>query len=253
MSNSIKKCKTIEDGVQAVLDIYQCGSVPKWQYLPAGKEDYVDHLLLDGRKYPLFWWRFDTQIAALFQLSPERKPCSMKLNRACSKKQGLDRLMYKEIDIAEQTLKSDIVSIMNFQTGSSLNMLATMRNERVAVFELSATLHEDTSEQGRHSCWGECGMVSDRVVSQKLPSEAIYLFTDESAVPTTYNDIFIYMYGLEKNEIVRAAAIAEILMGRVDISDWETRDAHYIACIDAAKKSGRRTTRIFVESEMNAE
>lgn len=248
MGTKMKKCLTIEDGVKAALAVYNFTPNKNWEYIPAGESDFTDSLLLDGEEYPLFWWRCDTQIRELCEKAPQRKLCSMKLNRSGAKKDGLDQLTYKEMDIAELIFQSPIEKLMCFRNENSLNMMATMENERVAVFELAAVLSEKTSEQGRHIYWGEDGMASDRVVSQKIPSEAIYLFNEDEEKATVYNDIFLYMYGLNKTDATKAACIAEILMGWMDISDWKRKDHHYRCCIAAAKESSKTCRRIQIES-----
>ena len=178
----MKKCLTIEDGVRAVLSIYNVTPDKTWEYIPVGEENLTDTIVLDGVEYPLFWWRCDTQIMALYERAPKRKLCSMKLNRSCTKSYGIDRLMYQEIDIAEMMLDSQVESIMCFGNANARNMIAVMENQRVAVFELAAVLHDGTAEQGRHIYWGQEGMASDRVVSQKVASEAIYLFCTKQLI-----------------------------------------------------------------------
>lgn len=246
----IKKCLTVEDGVRNALQTYQVFPTVNWRYLPAGEGEYTDSLELDGVRYPLFWWRSDPQVDTMYEKAAERKLCSMKLNRTGAKSQGLERLLYKELDIAEIMLGAPVRSVMNFRNGDAMNMLCTMENERVAVFELAAVLHDETAEQGRHTYWGEEGMASDRVVSQKVASEAIYLFTEDQKDPQVFNDLFIYMYGLDRTQTLKATAIAEILMGRRDISDWLARDAHYRQCIAAAEKSAQQVRRIQVKEEV---
>jgi hypothetical protein len=127
-----------------------------------------------------------------------------------------------------------------------MNMLCTMENDRVAIFELGATLHDGTDEQGRHTYWGEAGMASDRVVSQKLPSRATYLFTQDSPQVQTYHDLFIYMFGLSATDVIKAVCISEILLGRRDISDWKEKDAHYRHCIEVAAESAKQVRRLEV-------
>ena len=231
----IKHCSTIEEGVQNALEIF--GVTPKvaWRLIPAGEGAYTDTLELDGEAYPLFWWRCDPQVGSMYGKAPSRKICSMKLNRVAAKSQGLKKLLYKELDIAEFIMGTKVKTVMSFQNGNSMNMLATMENDRVALFELGATLHDETPEQGRHTYWGEEGMASDRVVSQKVASEAIYLFTEEAKDAETFNDIFIYLYGLSRTDTLKATIIAEILMGRRSVADWRQRDAHYIRCIEKAE------------------
>jgi len=235
----VKICKTVAEGVNAALAIYQVTPTQTWEYVPAAPGDYTDTLVLDGIKYPLFWWHCDTQISQMYRMAPSRKLCSMKLNRTCAKSMGLDALLYKELDIAEHMFRCEIQSVMAMENEHSMNMLATMEQQQVALFELAATLNDNTPEQGRHSYWGEDGMASDRVVSQKIPSEAIYLFTEDEKDPTLYNDIFIYMYGLSKTDVLKATTIAEILMGRRDCSNWIEKDAHYRRCIAAAHLSNQ--------------
>ena len=243
----MKLCKTIADGVRAALAIYNSPE-PDWMFLPAGEGDCCDHLTVGGETYPLFWWRTDTQVKHLIEFAPDTRPCSMKLNRSCAKSEGLDRLLYRELDIATACLGAPIDRVMCFRREHALNMLATMKNERVAIFELAAVLNDNTPEQGRHTFWGEDGMSSDRVVSQKVASESIYLFTEEEEKPEVFNDIFLYMYGLNKTEATKAAAIVEILMGQVDPTPWIEMDAHYRRCMAAVAASAQMATRTEVQA-----
>lgn len=245
----MEKCLTIQQGVERVMKIFD-KEPASWELIPAGEGDYTDTLVLDGEKYPLFWWRADPQVDMMHDLAPERKICSMKLNRTCPKSWGLEKLLYKELDIAEYMLGSQVKTVMNFRQGDSMNMLCTMENDRVALFELGATLHDGTDEQGRHTYWGEEGMAADRVVSQKLPSRAVYLFTQDQPEVQTYHDIFIYMYGLSQTDVFKAVCISEILLGRRDISDWKEKDAHYRCCIAMAAESAEKVRCLPVYEEV---
>ena len=245
----MEKCLTIEQGVARVLKIFE-KEPAGWELIPAGEGDYTDTLVLEGEKYPLFWWRSDPQVDMMHDLAPERKICSMKLNRTCPKSWGLNKLLYKELDIAEYMIGSPVKTVMNFRQGSSMNMLCTMENDRVAIFELGATLHDGTDEQGRHTYWGEAAMASDRVVSQKLPSRATYLFTQDSPQVQTYHDLFIYMFGLSATDVIKAVCISEILLGRRDISDWKEKDAHYRCCIAMAEESAQQVRCLPVYEEV---
>ena len=246
----MEKCLTIKEGVQRVLKIFE-KEPASWELIPAGEGDYTDTLVLEGEQYPLFWWRSDPQVDMMHDLAPERKICSMKLNRTCPKSWGLEKLLYKELDIAEYMIGSSVKTVMNFRQGSSMNMLCTMENDRVAIFELGATLHDGTEEQGRHTYWGEAGMASDRVVSQKLPSRATYLFTQDQPQVQTYHDLFIYMFGLSATDVIKAVCISEILLGRRDISDWKEKDAHYRHCIEVAAESAKQVRRLEVKAVGN--
>ena len=69
----MKKCVTIEDGVRSALATYQVEPKVQWTLIPAGEGDYTDTLVLDGVKYPLFWWRCDPQVGSMFSKAPSRK------------------------------------------------------------------------------------------------------------------------------------------------------------------------------------
>ena len=243
----MKKCLTIEDGVKSALQLYEIKDETAWKYIPRPSGEYTDFVEINGVKYPLFWWRRDPQIGQIIASAPSKKPVSMKLNEECPASYGLDALAYKNFDIAEAALKSEVESVMCFKKTKSLNMLATMCNKRVAVFELAAVLADGTKEQGRHSIWGEVGMCSTRVVSQKVDTQAIYEFTSDSTTPVTYNDEFIYMYGLEKDDVSKASLIAEMLMGRIDYSDWIERDKKYKKYLVAMNKSSDACERVSVK------
>lgn len=239
----MKICKTIEEGVASVIEMYRFSFDQQWSLRPAKDGELCDTLILDGKEYPFFWWRYDTQVSAITNLAPLRKPCSMKLNRSSAKSEGLDRLLYRELDIAERTLGEEIVSVMCYRNDPALNMLATTKSGRVAIFELASVLNDGTEEQGRHTLWGADGMASDRVVSQKVASQAIYLFTEEQKDPETYNDIFNYMYGLSKTDATKAAAVLEVLLGNVDPAEWKEADLRcrrYMAAADASARTGCR-------------
>ena len=74
----MEKCLTIREGVERVLKIFEKEPVD-WELIPG---EYTDTLVLEGVRYPLFWWRADPQVDMMQELAPERKICSMKLNLA---------------------------------------------------------------------------------------------------------------------------------------------------------------------------
>ena len=61
----MKKIKTIEEGVTAILNDLEKTVEKSWKYLPATGSDLVDTVIFDGEEIPLFWWRYDNQIFPL--------------------------------------------------------------------------------------------------------------------------------------------------------------------------------------------
>lgn len=245
----MNRCYSIEDGVKAALKVYECNPTQKWEYISAADDEFFDKLILDGEEYPLLWHKCDPQIREICELAPEREPCSMKLNRSVSKKAGLDRLMCREFDIAEDALGSKIKSIMCFKNDNAANIMATMENDCVAVFELSAVLNENTDEQGRHTLWGRKGMISDLIISQKASPNTAYIFTEDERLPQTHNDLFLHMFGLNRVDTIKAACITEILLGRLDISNWKQIAARCEKYLAETHKSAELCQRVFIESE----
>ena len=245
----MNKCFTIEDGVKAALKVYECTPKQKWEFVSAKQGELYDKLILDNEEYPLLWYRCDPQFREICSLAPELEPCSMKLNSSVAKKAGLDSVMCREFDIAEQALNTKIKAIMCFKNDNSANIIATMENECVSVFELCSVLNENTAEQGRHTVWGKNGMVSDRIISQKTTADSAYIFTENKEFPTTYNDLFLHMYGLNRIDTIKAACITEILLGKLDISNWKTVAERCESYLCAVHKSADLDIRVFLEGE----
>ncbi len=233
----MKLCRSIEEGVPAVMEAQGAATDKKWSLRPAGEGELTDTVTVEGKEYPFFWWRCDPQVEALRKYAPARKPCSMKLNRTGRRSEGLDRLLYREIDVCRRTLGSGIRTVCCFQNAGAISMLATMENDRVAIFELSAVLNDETDEQGRHTFWGENGMASDRVVSAKIPAQALYLFTEDKKDPELFNDLCLPLFGLGRLDAVKTDCVAEILMGRIDPEEWKADDAAIRKVLAAVRRS----------------
>ena len=243
----MKKCVTVEDGVKNILEVYEFTSPGKWEFVPCKEGEFYDTLVLDGKTYPLYFWRCDTQVVQMKGFAPDRNPCSMKTAQTAHKSVSLQKLLYRELDICQQILDTKVKSVMAFQNGKAMNVMVTMENECVCVLELCCVLNEKSPEQGRRTFWGKNGMASDGVVSQKVKNSSVYLFTEDEEKPETFNDIFQYTYGLEREDVLRACMIAEILMGRRDISDWHQNHAHLETCLQAAEKSANTMERVFLQ------
>lgn len=243
----MEKCVSIQEGVRSALELYEIIPAFQWEFIEAGEQDDTDILVLDGKRYPLFWWREDAQVSALINGGISRNTCSIKINRAVKKSYGLQRLMYREFDIAEQIARSEINDVACFQKGNSANLIATMKNGVVACFELSACLNEETDDQGRRSLWGTDGMMSDRVVAHKLSGEEIYLFTDEKKEPQTFTDLFIHMYGLNKTEVYKATYITRILMGEINVSNVIETDLRLKKNVEMAIRSAQTEDRVYIK------
>lgn len=241
----MKRVTDIKEGVEIIKSLYEIKNDAKWEILPAG-DDLVEKIKFNGKVYPFFWWRFDPQMNNLYSRGGSIDPVSYKLTCMCERSRGLDWLIYRETDIAEWSLRSTAERVMCFRKGKSANVIITMKNKDVAVLELGATLPEGTVDQGRHTIWGQNGMGSDRVVSQKPASAAIYMYTDNPK-PDTFNDEVLHLYGMEKEDVTKVAAVVEILRGNVDLDSWTKADVRLKKHLEICKKSNEICDSIVVE------
>ena len=115
-------------------------------------------------------------------------------------------------------------------------MLLTMENEKVAMVELAATLHEASEEQGRMTIWGRNGMASNRVVSQKDAPQSIYVYHSDGSTET-YNDLCRVLYGLDRIQVIKVCAIANILCGKYDVQETKESMVRYEKYLALAKLS----------------
>ena len=214
----MKKIKTIEEGVTAILNDLEKTVEKSWKYLPATGSDLVDTVIFDGEEIPLFWWRYDNQIFPLEKYEREIDSVSCKLNTVTTRSLGLDRLIIRQCDIAEWFLKSRVKKLNCYKNGGSAEILLTMQNNKVAILELAASLNVNMPEQGRLTVWGKKGMASNRVVSQKEMPQSIYVFTQEGNLET-YNDLCSALYGLSRSEVIKVASIVDVLTGGVDCKE----------------------------------
>ncbi len=239
---------TIEQGVQAVFKDRGKEIDKQWKYLPAQGEELVDILVVDGEEIPLFWWRYDNQVFPLKNKEQNMDSVSCKLNTVSSKVNGLDRLLIRHFDIAEWFLKSSVRKLNCYRKGNSAEVLLTMENEKVAMVELAATLGENANEQGRMTIWGKKGMASNRVVSQKDMPQSIYVYDSEGNLQT-YNDLCITLYGLSRMQVIKVAAITDVLCGNYDVAGSKQAMEKYKRYLDYSKRSAEENKPYFVKGE----
>ena len=241
----MKKIKTIEEGVASCFAAGEYGEVPQWTFLPRKEGEMTAHIVKDTKIYPIFDWRCEPQPLAVANRARNGigALCSLKTSGAIDKTFGLERQLYKELDTAEWMLGSQIKHLTAYVNQNATNVIVRMKNETVAILELGAALPEGSQEQTRHTVWGRQGMVSTRVVSQKLKYHSVYLFTD-SPVPETFNDTTGYLYGLNEADATTTVCIGKMLLGRYNLDSWIEQDEKLRAYVKAVYRSSETGERI---------
>ena len=234
----MKRVGTIEEGVKAILEDVQVVVDKPWEYVPATGDALVDFVIFDGKKIPLFWWRYDNQIFPIADKAEEIKSVSCKLNTVTTREHGLNRLILRQCDIAEWFLQSQVKKLNCFQKGVAAEILLTMENKKVAILELAASLSSNIEEQGRLTVWGKEGMASNRVVSQKDLPQSIYVYTENGKVDT-YNDLCPTLYGLSRLDVIKVSAVVDILKGTCDVEEIQVAYERCKKYLEISQKSAQ--------------
>ncbi len=240
----MKKVTSVEEGVKITLAMNEIEDKGNWKLIKT--DDLVDAIEWNGKRYPFFWWREDAQLRTMKEMERQIDSVSAKFDVINEASQGLDKLMYRVFDEADWLMGCTIEKMMCFANGKSMNILATYKNKKVVLFELGSTLRDGTVNQGRRTVWGKQGMASDRVVSQKLASSAVYVFSDSNRAEE-YNDEVMHLYGLEKDDVMRVSATYKILAGQTKIEEWNEVDTRIRKYISLAKKSAELGEPVIIE------
>ena len=244
----MNKITTIEEGVAKLEKELTERTVKEYKYIPAKENMLADILVCDGEEIPVFWWRYDNQVFPLESSERNIDSVSCKLNTITTKKNGLDRLMIRQFDIAEWYLKSKVERLNCYQKGASAEVLLTMQNKKVAILEMAATLHENAFEQGRFTIWGRKGMASNRVVSQKEMPQSIYVYGDNGETEV-YNDLVLQLYGLSREDVIKTCAIISMLKWDCDFDKTKKDFERYKKYLSLAKKSAKENRPCIIKEE----
>lgn len=217
--------KSVKDGVISLLHKNGTEIKSRWEYLKKGENDMTDAVVIDGGTYPLFFWRDDPQIQAVARNAQKNigGSVSAKISGMVARSYGIDAFLYKELDTAEWILNSEIRKITAYVNKNAAVATLLMKNGKVALLELGATLPDGAEEQTRHTAWGKEGLESTRVVSTKVRPQSVYLFTDR-AEPYAYNDTTKELYGLSLSDATAAVAVYKAISGQTDLKSNNERD-----------------------------
>lgn len=243
----MEKVTSIEQGIAQYFKLDERGEPKKYKLIKKKDGEFTDFIELDGKVYPVFSWRSEPQTASVANSAKNRMgdSCSLKISGAVPKDFGLDRFLYRELDVAEWVLDSKIKHLTAFVNKNAANVIVRTENDKVAVLELAASLPVGAAEQVRHTAWGTVGMASDRVVSNKIRPQGVYYYNDVDPVPTTFNDDLYYMYGLNQDDTAEAVCILQMLIGAFSGEEFLKKDEQlkkYIKAVYLSAETGERVT-----------
>lgn len=234
----MEKVRSVEEGVRKLLELRHV-RVPEFRYIKAAKGEYCDVLELEGKRIPLLAMRTDLQIASLIEYGEIGGNSALNAHAFASCDMTMEQLMYREFDIAEAVLHSEIVRVMAYVNGGAANVIATMADGTCANLELGNTLAEGTRHQTLHRIITNHGMANDRALDCQTTVSQITLFGADGTLQG-FDDDEYYLWGLSEDEVRAVFAIHAIIVGALDASDFGRIDARHRAAVDAAMESARR-------------
>lgn len=234
----MEKVKSVEQGVRKLLEIRHL-TVPAFRYEKATAGEYCDVLELEGKRIPLLAMRTDLQIASLIEYGEIGGNSALNAHAFASSDMTMEQLMYREFDIAEAVLHSEIVRVMAYVNGGAANVIAVMADGTCANLELGNTLAKGARHQTLHRIITNHGMANDRALDCQTNVSQITLFGADGT-QCGFDDDEYYLWGLSEDEVRAVFAIHAIIVGALDASDFARIDARHRAAVNAAMESARR-------------
>ncbi len=242
----MEKIKTVEEGVRKLLEIRHL-PIPDFRFEKAKGDEYCDRLILRGEQIPLLSMRVDMQVKSLVKYGAIGGNSAFNVHAFAPSDTSMEKLMYRELDIAEAILHSETVRVMAYVNGGAANLIAVMADGTTANFELSTTLAEGMHPQTLHRLITNHGMASDRALDTFTSVQQMTVF-GEGGSQIGYDDDEYYLWGLDEDEVRSVIAIYAIITGSLDASEFARIDARHRATVAAAMESARRGERVEVKA-----
>lgn len=239
-----EKVTSIEEGVRRLMTVRD-EEIPDFTLERRGDGGLCDMLVLSGERIPLLSWRHEPRMNSMKNYgcrAPEEN-CAINTVSFVGKDTSLDALIYRELDIAEYTLRSKIESVTAFVNGDACNLLGKCKSGAMLGLELGATMAVGTVPQFNHRIITKHGMASDRTVNNVVEQSGVYLFADGDARAIPFDDGEYYLYGLTPADGYTAVYIRAIIKGTVDKDELVRQDEHLrrvLAAVHKSAKSGAR-------------
>ena len=213
-------CDKVLSGVKKIFSLYGTKSVYDSYGYEIDPEETIDEfIVLNGKKYPLPYWRKKASINKMKSVSLRiGKIVSVKINACVGREVPMKRLAVQKCDLAEYLAVAQITEIKSFSNGRTANAIAKLDSGALAVFELSGCLDENSTEQGVQTVFARNGFVSDKVPAQLLKNEAVHLFAQGKH--ETFSDYSCNLYGFSEDELTRVSAIYSVLTGKTRTDDF---------------------------------
>jgi len=231
----MEKVTDIRQGVEKLLTI-RGREIPEFS-LELRKEDgFVPVLRWEGKEIPLFTTRYDPRIRHIagYGNTPEENS-ALNVYAFTGSDVSLDRLIYRELCIAEFILHSKVKKIMAFVNQNAANIIAVMENDTTANMDLGNTMAPGSHMQCQHRLITKHGMANDLSAADMTVQHQVYIFGEKGTY--VYDDDEYYLYGLNEEEVETVLTIHGIFTGHIDCQSWAEDHNRYLAMVKAVHDS----------------
>lgn len=233
----MEKVTNIREGVEKLLKI-RGREVPEFSLENRKEGGFTPTLLWEGKRIPLFTTRYDPRIRHIAAYGNKTEENSaLNVYAFTGSDVSLDRLLYRELCIAEFILHSKIRKITAFVNENAANIIAVMEDGTTANLDLGNTMAPGSHIQCQHRLITKHGMANDLSVTDMTVQHQVYIFSEEGTA--VYDDDEYYLYGLSEEEVETVLTIHGILTGHIRCESWPEDHIRYVKMIDAVYASSK--------------
>lgn len=233
----MEKVKTVREGIEKLLQI-RGREIPEFELEDRQEGGFTPTLLWEGKRIPLFTTRYDPRIRHIAAYGNKTEENSaLNVYAFTGSDVSLDRLLYRELCIAEFILHSRIVKITAFVNENAVNLIAAAENGTNANLDLGNTMAPGSHIQCQHRLITKHGMANDLSVTDMTVQHQVYIFSD--AGTAVYDDDEYYLYGLDEEEVETVLTVHGIFTGHISCESWQEDHERYLKMIDAVRESSR--------------
>ncbi len=231
---------TIEAGLDGATGSY--AMLPGWTALERP---------LQGNWVPLLPWRSERRFVELKRLVDDQVVTPVCLARFACQTDGtpwdLAAILYREFDLAEWLLGSQLTAVTASVTGPVANVIVRLGNGVVCGIEASVAMPAGTPRIDRHELIARRGVACDRVVDTQVPQDSVYALTADGE--SRYTDTDAELFGLEPDEVLLVRAAYETLLHADRADSLRRQHQRLSALVRLAFESDRRCQRLDVEGD----
>ena len=233
----MQKVTSIREGVEKLLKL-RGREVPEFTVEDRQEDGFNPTLLWEGKRIPLFTIQYNPRIRRIsdYGKTPEENS-ALNVYSFTGSDVSLDRLIYRELSIAEFILHNKIKKITAFVNGNSANIIAVMGNGTTANIDLGTTMAPGCHAQGQHRLITKHGMANDLSATEMTVQHQVYIFSETGT--DVYDDDEYYLYGLSEEEVEIVLTVHGIFTGNTNCETWQADHERYLRMVKAVYESGK--------------